>query len=89
MEAAAFTFVFTTLPPEVGARTVLELYRGRWRVELAFKRLKSLIGLSHLKKRDARGARAWIHGRLLVAFLIEALLANSRDFSPWGYPLPG
>ena len=88
MEAAGYFFVFTTLGPEVPTRTVLELDRGRWQVELAFKRLKSLIGLSHLKKRDAQGARAWIHGKLLVAFLIEALLAASRDFSPWGYFIP-
>lgn len=87
LEAAGFVMVFTTLPPSVPAAQVLELYRGRWQVELAFKRLKSLIGLGHLKKTDPVGARAWLQGKLLVAFLIEALIAAGERFFPWGYPL--
>ena len=64
------------------------MYRGRWQVELAFKRLKSLLGLGHLKKTDAEVAKAWLQGKLLVAFLIEALIASAERFFPWGYPLP-
>ena len=66
---------------------VLETYRGRWQVELAFKRLKSIIGLGHLRKVDIDGARAWLHGKLLVAFLTEALIIAGTTFSPWGYAL--
>lgn len=87
LEAAGYTLVFTTLPRTTNASTVLELYRGRWQVELAFKRLKSLLALGHLKKFDSQSARAWIHGKLMVAFLIEALIAAGERFSPWGYPL--
>ena len=68
------------------ASTVLEMYRGRWQVELAFKRLKSLLALGHLKKIDPEGAKAWLQGKLLVATLIEALI-GAADVSPWGYPL--
>ncbi|MHC4092163.1 MAG: IS4 family transposase [Planctomycetota bacterium] len=88
LEAAGYTFVFTTLPRTTKPTTVLELYRGRWQVELAFKRLKSLLSLGHLKKLDPQSAQAWIHGKLMVAFLIEALIAAGERFSPWGYPLP-
>jgi hypothetical protein len=87
LESAGYTFVFTTLPASVKASSVLELYRGRWQIELAFKRLKSLIGIGHLRKTDPESAKAWIHGKLLAAFLIEALLAAAERFSPWGYPL--
>ena len=89
LQAAGYTFVFTSLPAQVSATTVLELYRGRWQVELAFKRLKSLLGLGHLKTTDPVAARTWIQGKLLVALLIEALLAAAQRFSPWGYPLAG
>jgi hypothetical protein len=82
-----FTFVFTTLAPGVGPRAVLELYRGRWRVELGFKRLKSLLALGHLRKTDPEGAKAWLQGKLLVACLIEALISAGERFFPWGYPL--
>jgi len=88
LEAAAYTFVFTTLKrDEFKPAKILEMYRGRWQVELAFKRLKSLLGLGHLKKTDEDVAKAWLQGKLLVAFLIEALIASAERFFPWGYPL--
>ena len=88
VEAAGYIFVFTTLPRgQFSPTRVLETYRGRWQVELAFKRLKSLIGLGHLRKRDQDGAKAWIHGKLLVAFLIEAMITAGESFFPWGYPI--
>ena len=44
--AAEWVIIVTSLAPEAfTAEDVLALYRLRWRVELAFKRLKSLIGL--------------------------------------------
>jgi len=88
LEAAAYTMVFTTLVrDEFKPAKILEMYRGRWQVELAFKRLKSLLGLGHLKKTDEDVAKAWLQGKLLVAFLIEALIASAERFFPWGYPL--
>ena len=63
----------------------MELYRGRWQIELAFKRLKSLVQLGHLKKTDERAARAWLQGKLLVAFILDALLETTERISPWGY----
>jgi hypothetical protein len=88
IEAAGYIFVFTTLDAGFSAVRVLEMYRGRWQIELAFKRLKSIMGLGHLKKTDIEAATAWIHGKLFVAFLIEALIAAGERFSPWGYPIP-
>lgn len=87
LEAAGYTFVFTTLNRAFSAATALEMYRGRWQIEIAFKRLKSIIGLGHLRKSDVEGAKAWLHGKLLVAFLMEALIAAGERFFPWGYPL--
>jgi len=88
LEAAGYTFVFTTvasnlLPPS----SVLEMYRGRWQIELVFKRLKSVLGLGHLRKTDKTAAKAWMQGKLLVAFLIEALVRYGEAFFPWGYPI--
>ena len=85
LEAADYVFVFTTLDKAIAAQTVMEMYRGRWQIELAFKRLKSLVQLGHLKKHDAIAARAWLQGKLLVAFLLDALLETAERISPWGY----
>jgi IS4 transposase len=68
------------------ACAIMEFYRQRWQVELAFKRLKSLLQLGHLKKIDKDGAKAWLQGKLLVACLIETLILTAERFSPWGYP---
>ena len=53
------------------ALRVLELYRRRWQVELAFKRLKSLIGLDALRVHNSELVGVWIHAVLLVALLID------------------
>lgn len=84
LEAAAYVIVLTTLT-EPSAAAIMELYRRRWQIELAFKRLKSLLQLGHLKKFDPEGARAWLQGKLLVACLIEKLILTAERFSPWGY----
>jgi hypothetical protein len=89
LETAEFVFVFTSVAGEsLSARDALEMYRGRWQIELVFKRLKSLIGFGHLRKKDPDGAKAWLHGKILIAFLIEALIRCGERFSPWGYGTP-
>ncbi len=88
VEAASYVFVFTTVPAaQLSAAKVLEFYRGRWQIELVFKRLKSLLDVGHLRKVDPEAARSWIQGKLLVAFLVEVLLRTGDAFFPWGYPL--
>ena len=84
LEAAGYVIVVTTLA-EPSAAAIMEFYRRRWQIELAFKRLKSLLQLGHLKKTDKDGAKAWLQGKLLVACLIEKLILTAERFSPWGY----
>jgi hypothetical protein len=81
LEASGYVVMVTTLS-SLDAEGILALYRHRWQVELAFKRMKSLLGLGHLKKKDAEGAKAWLQGKLFVACLIERLIALGDHFSP-------
>jgi hypothetical protein len=86
LQAAHFVMVFTTLPEAIlKAAEVLELYRYRWQIELAFKRLKQLLKLGRLPHKDPAAARAWILAKLVVALLLETLYRNARAVSPWGY----
>jgi hypothetical protein len=88
LETTDYIFVFTTIPKEqLRPSAVLEMYRGRWQIEMIFKRLKSILVLGHLRKYDPHASRAWIHGKLLIAFLIEALIHYAESFFPWGYPI--
>ena len=88
LAAADYVFIWTTAPPEaLSAERALALYRVRWQIELAFKRMKSIMGLGHLPKWSETSARAWIHGKLLIALLVERLLDAAETVSPWGYSL--
>ena len=84
LEAAGYVIVLTTLM-QPSAAAIMEFYRRRWQIQLAFKRLKSLLQLGHLKKVDKEAARAWLQGKLLVACMIEKLILTAERFSPWGY----
>ena len=86
-KAAAYMLAWTSLLEEYPAEDLLECYRFRWQIELVFKRLKSIMGLGHLPKKDPASARAWLHGKLLVGLLVERIIGEASAFSPWGYRL--
>jgi hypothetical protein len=86
-KAAQYFFVWTTLANSFQAPAVLELYRLRWQIELAFKRMKSIMGLGHLPKKDPASARAWLHGKIFASLLVERMVEAADKFSPWGYRL--
>jgi Transposase DDE domain len=52
-------------PSALSATHALELYRGRWQIELVFKQLKSILSLGYLRKVDPDSARSWLEGKLL------------------------
>jgi Transposase DDE domain len=58
-----------------------ELYRARWRIEMAFKRLKSLIGLSAPPSEDPQVAKTWILAHLLMVLLLEPQI-SAPEVSP-------
>ena len=88
LEYAEYVILFTTMNRHrLNSRDVLGLYRGRWQIELVFKRLKSIIGIGHLPKQNPDSCRAWLCGKMFVAMLVERLHQEAEFFSPWGYPL--
>ena len=85
LRAAHFVMIFTTVPEEIlTPEAVLELYRFRWQIEIAFKRHKQLLRLGRLPHLNPETGRAWIMAKLVVALLLEKLYRNG-SFSPWGY----
>ena len=88
LELQRYVILLTSVDKQaISATQIMELYRCRWQIEIAFKRLKSIMGLGHLPKKDLESARAWLHGKLLVALLVRAIVDEGRFFSPWGYPI--
>lgn len=88
LRAANFVYVLTDLPADVlPAREALELYRLRWQIELAFKRLKSILNLDRLRAHDPELARTYLYGKLLAALMLDELCSSTVAFFPWGFPL--
>jgi hypothetical protein len=81
--AAGHMVLLTSLPrAENEAATLLSLYRLRWQVELAFKRLKSLLNMRVVPTKDPGLARTWLCANLLVALLAEDFGAELGESPP-------
>lgn len=84
LEAADWVILVTSLTPEAfSTEDVLALYRLRWRIELGFKRLKSLIGLKAPPGIDERSARPYLLAHLLMILLLEPLVREFEDSPHW------
>lgn len=80
LEAADWVILATSLKGEdFTAADVIALYRLRWRIELGFKRLKSLIGLKGPPGTDQRSAKPHILAHLLITLLLEPLVDELED----------
>ena len=86
--AAEWVILVTSLADaDFPAAKVLELYRLRWRIEIAFKRLKSIIGLETPPGECPQTAKAWVLCHLMAVLLTEARLSAFGD-SPRSRPAP-
>ena len=80
LAAADWVILVTSLSKrEFSTADILELYRLRWRIELAFKRLKSLIGLKGPPGTDERSAKPFVLAHLLMILLLEPLVDAFED----------
>jgi hypothetical protein len=85
LAAAEWVILLTSLTSEAFTTAdVLALYRLRWRIELAFKRLKSLIGLKGPPGTDERSAKPYLLAHLLMILLLEPLVDELEDSPRWG-----
>ena len=82
--AAEWVIIVTSLARDAfTTEDVLALYRLRWRIELAFKRLKSLIGLKGPPGTDERSAKPYLLAHLLMILLLEPLVDEFEDSPRW------
>ena len=82
--AADWVILITSLKSDTfSANDILDLYRLRWRIELAFKRLKSLIGLKAPPGTDERSAKPYLLAHLLAILLLEPLIAEFEVSPHW------
>jgi hypothetical protein len=76
------------------AGQVMALYRLRWQVEMAFKRLKGVLALDHLRAQDPDLAQSYLLSKLLGALMVDRMSHGpavsiewfeslERPVSPW------
>jgi hypothetical protein len=82
LAAADYIILITSLDASFSPHLLALLYRVRWQIELAFKRLKSILHVDRLPAKDPELARAWITAHLLLALLIDRMTATVAEFSP-------
>lgn len=81
--AAEFMILATSLPKSgYSAKAVLAAYRLRWQIELAFKRLKSLLHIDKLPTWTERGSRSWLYAHLILALLCDDVSQDFLESSP-------
>jgi Transposase DDE domain len=81
--AAEWVIIVTSLNrDQYPLSAISALYRLRWRIEIAFKHLKSGVGLAGPPGDDPRSARAYILCHLLLSLLTEPLIAEHLGDSP-------
>ena len=85
LTAAEFLIIGTSLPVAgYPAEEVLAAYRLRWQIELAFKRLKSLLHIDKLPAHTDLGARSWLYPHLILALLCDDLSQAFLESFPSG-----
>jgi hypothetical protein len=83
--AAEYLVLATSLSAEpFPAEEILSAYRLRWQIELAFKRLKSLLRIDKIPTRTEAGTRCWLYSHLIVALLCEDFSQDLLDSFPSG-----
>jgi lambda repressor-like predicted transcriptional regulator len=83
--AAEFVMLATSLAQDAyPVAEILAMYRLRWQIELAFKRLKSLLRIDCLPAKTEKGGRSWIYAHLILAIATDECSQDFLESSPWG-----
>ena len=82
--AAGFMVLVTSLPETIPAGEICAVYRLRWQIELAFKRLKSLIHIDRLPTRTEPGSLSWLYPHLIMALLTDDMNQDILESFPSG-----
>lgn len=92
---AGYLVLFTSLTEDtISIDEVLQLYRLRWQIEIAFKRLKSLVEIDELTAKNPELVQSCLYAGLILALLtkdiakeVEANLnkqeISNREVSIW------
>jgi hypothetical protein len=83
IEACGYIFLLTTLSEaDFSAEEVAAIYRLRWQIEIAFKRMKQVLKLGDLQARSPQLCRVALLAKLIGILLSEGFAEPWRAFPP-------
>lgn len=83
LAGADYVILLTSLKREEFPITLIAaLYRLRWQIELAIKRLKSILHIDQLSAKNPDLARAWLYAHLLLALMLDEISAGLGSIPP-------
>jgi len=82
--AAGFMMLATSLPADIPADEICAVYRLRWQIELAFKRLKSLLHIDRIPTSTEKGGLSWLYPHLILALLTDDICQEILESPPCG-----
>lgn len=89
LAAADYIILLTSLKrEEFPTDLIAALYRLRWQIELAIKRLKSILHIDRLPAKNPDLARAWLYAHLLLALLLDEISAELGAIPPSATGIP-
>jgi IS4 transposase len=89
LAGADYVILLTSLKPEeFPIDLIAALYRLRWQIELAIKRLKSILHIDRLPAKNPQLARAWLYAHLLLALILDKISAELGAIPPSAAGMP-
>ena len=83
LAGADYVILLTSLKrDQFPTELVAALYRLRWQIELAIKRLKSILHIDRLPAKNPELVRVWLHAHLLLALLLDEISACLSPIVP-------
>jgi hypothetical protein len=83
--AAGYVFILANLSVEKWtAQDILKIYRFRWQIELAIKRLKSILHIDQIRSQCPELTQVYILAKLLAALMIDQWIRTIQaSFPQW------
>ena len=84
LQAANVLVLATSLSADHAACEICAAYRLRWQIELAFKRLKSLLHIDLVPTRTAQASRGWLLTHLILVLPTQDVSRHMLGSFPSG-----
>jgi hypothetical protein len=86
LEWSGYTLMITDIPKEsLSIKTVIELYRTRWQIELFFKNIKSNLGVDNFTGENKYRILCMIYIKIVLTITVANIYAFAQELAAAGF----